>query len=162
MFLSSYAITLLVLHDATSRVCQQLLRATTQATEGFVTALQVQKPCYCPAFAEMCWQMHAVSAGWTIVDALCNLLAGPDVQLVEVAVKWLLQQRQEGRPVFVHCAHGHGRSTVVLCAALVAAGHANSFEEAFQEVRALRPRVKLNFRQRNTLLKWAERRSKLM
>ena len=90
------------------------------------------------------------------------LCAGPDVQLVEDGVKWLLEQRKEGRPVYVHCAHGHGRSTVVLCAALVAAGHANSFEEAFQEVRALRPRVKLNFRQRKTLVEWAERRSKLM
>ncbi|KAL3153932.1 hypothetical protein ABBQ32_013494 [Trebouxia sp. C0010 RCD-2024] len=85
----------------------------------------------------------------------------PDVQLVEDGVKWLLQQRQHGRPVYVHCAHGHGRSTVVLCAALVASGYANSFEEAFQQVRAQRPRVKLNYRQRRTLIECAERRSKL-
>ena len=86
---------------------------------------------------------------------------GPDVQLIEDGVKWLLEQRAEGRPVYVHCAHGHGRSTVVLCAALVAAGHANNFGEAFQEVKALRPRVKLNYRQRRALVEWAERRSKL-
>jgi len=88
-------------------------------------------------------------------------IAGPDVQLIEDGVKWLLEQRAEERPVYVHCAHGHGRSTVVLCAALVAAGHANSFEEAFQEVQQLRPRVKLNYRQRKALIEWAERRSKL-
>lgn len=84
------------------------------------------------------------------------------MQLVEKGVQWLLKQRQEGRPVYVHCAHGHGRSTVVLCAALVASGHANSFEEAFQEVRQLRPRVKLNYRQRRTLVEWAEQQSKIM
>ncbi len=88
-------------------------------------------------------------------------IAGPDVQLIEDGVKWLLEQRAEDRPVYVHCAHGHGRSTVVLCAALVAAGHANSFVEAFQEVQQLRPRVKLNHRQRKALVEWAERRSKL-
>ncbi|DBB06424.1 hypothetical protein WJX77_007711 [Trebouxia sp. C0004] len=86
---------------------------------------------------------------------------GPDVQLIEDGVKWLLEQRAEERAVYVHCAHGHGRSTVLLCAALVAAGHANSLEGAFQEVQQLRPRVKLNYRQRKALVKWAERRSKL-
>lgn len=83
------------------------------------------------------------------------------MERVEEGVEWLLQQRAQGRPVYVHCAHGHGRSTVVLCAALVASGHANTFQEAFDAVKALRPRVKLNHRQRRTLVEWAERRSKL-
>ena len=87
--------------------------------------------------------------------------AGPAVERVEEGVEWLLQQRAAGRPVYVHCAHGHGRSTVVLCAALVASGHADTFQEAFDDVKALRPRVKRNYRQRRTLVEWAERRSKL-
>ena len=90
-----------------------------------------------------------------------RLNAGPSVERVEEGVEWLLQQRAAGRPVYVHCAHGHGRSTVVLCAALVASGYAETFQEAFDEVKALRPRVKLNYRQRRTLVQWAERRSKL-
>lgn len=91
----------------------------------------------------------------------CDCCAGPAVERVEEGVEWLLQQRAAGRPVYVHCAHGHGRSTVVLCAALVASGHADTFQEAFDDVKALRPRVKLNYRQRRTLVEWAERRSKL-
>ena len=34
-------------------------------------------------------------------------------------MQWALQQRAAGRPVLVHCAHGHGRSATVLAAILI-------------------------------------------
>ena len=61
--------------------------------------------------------------------------AGPDPVLIEDAVQWAAQQRRAGHPVFVHCAHGHGRSTVVLCAALV--GCCACLQTAKQVVQAL-------------------------
>lgn len=36
-------------------------------------------------------------------------------------VQWALAQRAAGRPVLVHCAHGHGRSATVLAAILIGA-----------------------------------------
>ena len=50
-------------------------------------------------------------------------------------MQWAAQQRRAGHPVFVHCAHGHGRSTVVLCAALV--GYCACLQTAEQIVQAL-------------------------
>eukprot|EP00891_Asterochloris_glomerata_P004794 jgi/Astpho2/4794/e_gw1.00067.240.1_t len=85
---------------------------------------------------------------------------GPDPVLIEDAVQWAAQQRRAGHPVFVHCAHGHGRSTVVLCAALVEFGIAKTFEEAFQLIQNERPRVKLNVRQRKALEDWALARTR--
>lgn len=43
----------------------------------------------------------------------------PTAQQIEVGVQWALAQRAAGRPVLVHCAHGHGRSATVLAAILI-------------------------------------------
>ena len=43
----------------------------------------------------------------------------PTPAQIEQGVKWALQQRAAGRPVLVHCAHGHGRSATVLAAILI-------------------------------------------
>lgn len=57
--------------------------------------------------------------------------------------------------VLVHCAHGRGRSTTVMCAALVKAGLFGTWEEAFE--RGIKPgrRVcKLNGQMRRALTEW--------
>ena len=54
------------------------------------------------------------------------LLVAPTTQQLDKAVEWALTQRAQGRGVYVHCAHGHGRSNVVLSVALMAAGTADS------------------------------------
>ena len=43
----------------------------------------------------------------------------PTAQQIETGVQWALAQRAAGRPVLVHCAHGHGRSATVLAAILI-------------------------------------------
>lgn len=48
--------------------------------------------------------------------------AGPAVRQIDRGVKWALEQRSAERPVLVHCAHGHGRSLVLMCAILVVSG----------------------------------------
>jgi protein-tyrosine phosphatase len=69
-------------------------------------------------------------------------------------------QKQLGRPVLVHCAHGHGRSTVVLCAFMVAEGMAPTFLDALAMVKTKRPKAKLNPRQVAALVEWTRRRER--
>ena len=66
-------------------------------------------------------------------------------------VKWALEQRKLGRAVFVHCAHGHGRSMGVLCACLVQAGLFDTWQKALTAARAVRPKCKLNKSQQRSL-----------
>jgi len=57
--------------------------------------------------------------------------------------------------IMIHCAHGRGRSTTVLVAAVVRAGLFNTWEEAFEAVKKKRPVVRLNSKMRSALTKWA-------
>ena len=75
---------------------------------------------------------------------------------IDRGVNWALEQRSAGRPVLVHCAHGHGRSLVVMCAVLVVNGQAGDFLEAYMMVKAARPKVRLNGRQHRALVEWQE------
>lgn len=70
---------------------------------------------------------------------------------IAAAVEFSLAQRAAGRDVYVHCAHGHGRSVAVLCACLVMAGAATTYTEALASARAVRPKAKLNAPQRSQL-----------
>jgi protein-tyrosine phosphatase len=77
-------------------------------------------------------------------------------------VQWAAQQRAAGRPVLVHCAHGHGRSATVLCAILIAEGQARGIGDAEAMLKAERPRVRLNYRQRGALKAWLAGREAAM
>ncbi|KAK9825601.1 hypothetical protein WJX74_009074 [Apatococcus lobatus] len=113
--------------------------------------------------------MHLPPGGVAVVDCTCELpkkhdqpyLALPtwdthasSVEQIQRGVDFALKYRAEGRPVFIHCAHGHGRSTVVLSAAMVAAGHADDTMQAYQAIRVQRPGANLNVRQLTALTKW--------
>lgn len=84
--------------------------------------------------------------------------AAPTVAQLDAAVQWAEKQAASGRSVLVHCAHGHGRSATVLGAILLAEGHATSVDEAESLMQALRPRIRLNVRQRAGLQAWLDRR----
>lgn len=43
----------------------------------------------------------------------------PTPAQIDQGVQWAMQQRAAGRPILVHCAHGHGRSATVLGAILI-------------------------------------------
>ena len=58
--------------------------------------------------------------------------------------------------VLIHCAHGRGRSTTVMCAALVKSGLYPTWQEAFDAIQALRPVVRLNNKMKQALTEWQE------
>lgn len=54
----------------------------------------------------------------------------PSAAAIQTGVDWALGHVEAGRPVYIHCAHGHGRSATVLAAVLLAQGKADSAESA--------------------------------
>lgn len=73
---------------------------------------------------------------------------------LEAAADFAVEARKEG-DVLVHCAHGRGRSTTVMCACLVKAGLFSNWEEAFDKgIKPFRPVCKLNKRMRENLAAW--------
>ena len=92
--------------------------------------------------------------------AISPLRAAPTVAQIDEGVAWALRQRDAGLPVLVHCAHGHGRSATLLAAILIATGTAGGGEEALAQLKAARPRVRLNRRQSAALRAWAARAGK--
>lgn len=62
----------------------------------------------------------------------------------------------EGDPhVLIHCAHGRGRSTTVMCAAMVKIGLFPNYEDALEKgIRPGRPCCKLNAMMRKNLAEW--------
>jgi len=80
----------------------------------------------------------------------------PDTIRLEKAATFACQARKKG-DVLIHCAHGRGRSTTVMCAALVKVGLYSTWQEAFEKgIKPARPVCKLNRRMRNILTEWQE------
>ncbi|KAH3759489.1 Dual specificity phosphatase [Pelomyxa schiedti] len=80
----------------------------------------------------------------------------PSLAQLDVAVDWVIAQREAGRGVLVHCCYGVGRSAMVLAAALVKSGVCHSLQEAEQLLISKRPLVYITPFHWDTLSKWAE------
>ena len=75
---------------------------------------------------------------------------------IEKAANFATDQRKNGH-VLIHCAHGKGRSTTIMVAALVRAGLFSTWEEAFEKgVKPQRPVCKLNTKMKNRLTEWQD------
>jgi len=77
----------------------------------------------------------------------------PPVELLDRAATFAVEARKHG-DVMVHCAHGRGRSTCMMCACLVKAGVFPTWKAAFEACKEKRSIVKLNMRMRTTLDAW--------
>lgn len=76
---------------------------------------------------------------------------------LEKAATYAVEARKDG-DVLVHCAHGRGRSTTVMCACLVKAGLYDNWEEALERgIKPGRPVCKLNASMREALRGWQEK-----
>lgn len=75
---------------------------------------------------------------------------------LEEAANFAVEARQSG-DVMVHCAHGRGRSTTVMCACLVKAGLFPTWQEAFEKgIKPGRSVCKLNSLMKKALTAWQE------
>ena len=81
----------------------------------------------------------------------------PSPEKLDHAAQFAVDARKKG-DVLIHCAHGRGRSTTLMCAALVKAGLFPTWEEAFEKgIKPGRSVCKLNRRMRDTLTEWQEK-----
>lgn len=67
----------------------------------------------------------------------------PQIADLQHASRWLSERLKEGN-VYVHCALGHGRSATFVAAYLLAAGKAQTVEEALKIIRRARPSIDLS------------------
>ena len=73
---------------------------------------------------------------------------------LESAASFAVNAYRDG-DVLVHCAHGRGRSTTVMCACLVKAGLFSNWEDAFEKgIKPYRSVCKLNKRMKENLAQW--------
>ncbi|MED6133422.1 hypothetical protein PIB30_028078 [Stylosanthes scabra] len=77
---------------------------------------------------------------------------------IESAVKWASRKRDLNKPIFVHCAYGHGRSVAVMCALLVALGIAEDWKNAEKLIKQKRPYIRMNALHRKALEEWSKHR----
>lgn len=78
-------------------------------------------------------------------------------QLEEAADFAVAASKTGAGDILVHCAHGRGRSTTVMCACLVKAGLFRTWEEAFEQgIKPQRTVCKLNRRMRQALTEWQD------
>jgi hypothetical protein len=76
-------------------------------------------------------------------------------QLEEGANFALAAYQSKKGNILIHCAHGRGRSTTMMCAALVKAGLFPTWEEAFEKgIKPGRSVCKLNRRMKQNLTEW--------
>ncbi|KAF8657938.1 hypothetical protein HU200_059748 [Digitaria exilis] len=116
---------------------------------------------------------HLPPGGPSVIDCTCELprssfvpadeylclstwdTRAPTLYQIELAAHWACQKRSEGKPVYVHCAFGHGRSVCVVCAILVALGVAETWKDAENIIRERR-KIKMNALHRRTLEEWSK------
>jgi protein-tyrosine phosphatase len=67
----------------------------------------------------------------------------PSLASLKAGAEWIKEESAKG-PVYVHCALGHGRSTMFVAAYLLLSGKADTAQEAIDKVKALRPRIDLH------------------
>lgn len=78
----------------------------------------------------------------------------PTPEKMEEAANYAVEARKKG-DVLIHCAHGRGRSTTLMCAALVKAGLFDTWEDAFEKgIKPGRSVCKLNRRMKEALTTW--------
>jgi protein-tyrosine phosphatase len=91
----------------------------------------------------------------------------PTPEMIQQAVEWAMdfmgrmddnavRRKNDTRRLFVHCAHGHGRSATVLGAILIALNEEDNAEGVVKLMKRARPRVRLNSRQLAGLQAWID------
>lgn len=84
----------------------------------------------------------------------------PNKDELRAGVDFITEQLR-ARPVYIHCAMGHGRGATFAIAWLVASGRMRNIEEALSYVRSKRPGVKIREGQMRAIREFADERRNL-
>ncbi len=114
---------------------------------------------------ELPCQVLDVCDGYHLIPVWDTHSPSPD--MIQQAVEWALgfmgqtdknsvRTKKDERRLFIHCAHGHGRSATVLGAILIALNEEDSVEGVVKLMKRGRPRVRLNSRQTAGLQAWID------
>lgn len=76
-------------------------------------------------------------------------------EMLEDGVAWVNQQLADGGRVYIHCAHGIGRSVLLACCVLISMGY--SAQDALRLVKQKRHQAAPNQEQLNALVEFARR-----
>lgn len=83
-------------------------------------------------------------------------LAGVEVEKIAVGVRFVMDQINLGKKVYVHCTAGRGRSSsIAICALVKINGY--TLEESMDRVKRARPQTMLGQRQLITVTAWYQR-----
>lgn len=126
-----------------------------------------------PNFYVGSWHAFEMKKDWeAILDLTCELpkmakskhyLNLPswdgniNLQDIDKAAKFVSKHAESG-PVLVHCAHGVGRSTSMMRAALVESGHCANVDEALKAIQTARPVARSSNKFQKLLEKWQNSR----
>lgn len=118
-----------------------------------IVDLTVEFPEKCRAERYLCLP------SWDGVPCSPEQLEKAAVFCIEAREEWARMKEKgvvEGGPqILIHCAHGRGRSTTVMCAALIKMGLFSNYEDALEKgIRPGRPVCKLNKMMRKNLAEW--------
>jgi len=83
----------------------------------------------------------------------------PTLEQISQGATFVARNWKQG-PTIVHCAAGIGRSTTLLCAALICSNEAKTVDEAFMMIKEKRPIVRLNTMMRKALEEWFDQYKK--
>lgn len=82
----------------------------------------------------------------------------PTVEQIERCALFVKEHYKSSKSrVLVHCAHGVGRSTLVMCAVLVKLGLASNAAEALLRIKSARPVARLNAKMLHSIREWENR-----
>ncbi|KAH9255225.1 hypothetical protein BASA81_006665 [Batrachochytrium salamandrivorans] len=79
------------------------------------------------------------------------------VEEIEHCVQFCEERYGENKLILVHCAHGVGRSTLVMCAVLVRLGLQPNGQAALQHIKLSRPFARLNPGMTKRLQEWQDK-----
>lgn len=137
-------------HDpATSIVTDRLIVARRLLASEIAQCFDVEN--YVDLTAEFCEPMAIARLPAYRCFPILNASA-PDADVLRDAVRSL----RPGR-TFVHCGHGHGRTTVFALAVLITSGVAHGIEDALGMLKAARPAMRLNRTQRRCIQLYFDR-----
>jgi len=100
------------------------------------------------------WDSHGIS--FRSFPSGGRFPSGPTKEQLKIGVDWATINRDRGRVVYIHCAHGHGRSVALIIACLIKLGVHKTIEEAESKIKIIRPKIRLNKRQRDEITKWLD------